>query len=86
MTTAALKDDLVKRIQAENNVDMLLAIDQLLRGVQNDDPLRDRLVAGAALAEAAIQRGEVFTLEEAQQKAQELLRGLRGGNPTGPAQ
>lgn len=76
MTTAVLKNRLVKRIQREEDATVLKTIEILLRDDSKEDAMRRRMTEMAILSEEAIKKGDVMSLGEARKRAKGALKSI----------
>lgn len=74
MTTTALKNKLVKRIQREEDKTVLTTIDILLRDDTKEDALRRRMTEMAIRSEEAIKNGDVMSIAEARKRSKGVLK------------
>ncbi len=76
MTTTALRNKLVKRIQREEDKTVLTTIEILLRDDTKEDALRRRMTEMAIRSEEAIKNGDVITIAEARKRSKRVLQGI----------
>ncbi len=74
MTTTALKNKLVKRIQREEDKTVLATIEILLRDDTKEDTLRRRMTEMAIRSEEAIKNGDVMSIAEARKRSKGVLK------------
>jgi len=74
MTTAVLKNKLVKRIQREEDPTVLKTIEILLRDDSKEEAMRRRMTEMAVLSEEAIKKGDVMTLADARKRSKGVLK------------
>ena len=76
MTTVALRNKLVKRIQREEDKTVLTTIEILLRDDTKEDALRRRMTEMAIRSEEAIKDGDVMSAGEARKRSKAVLQGI----------